>query len=314
MYRAERTDTHAAYYEHVLGTSLEIQLRAKSVTAARQAEAAILAEIARLEAVFSTYAATSELRRWLDTRGIAQPLSRELLELLTAAEGWRQETGGIFHPGTAELAGVWLSSAARKREPTAAELHGWIARRADPLWSVDAAAGTATRLTESAVTLDALAKGVIVDRACERAAAVPGVRSALVNIGGDLRASGDAGVEVAIADPSHDAENAAPIARVRLGRGALASSGGYRRGFRIGDCWYAHLFDPRRGRPVEHVASASVAAPTAAEADVLSTVFSILSPEESLALADARPEIACLLVTRDGPIYRNRRWRALERG
>ena len=56
-------------HENVLGTSLELCVRADTEEAARSAEARTLAEIDRLAAVFSGYDASSEFRRWQATIG-----------------------------------------------------------------------------------------------------------------------------------------------------------------------------------------------------------------------------------------------------
>ena len=54
-------------HENVLGTSLELCVRADTEEAARSAEARALGEIDRLAAVFSGYDAASEFRRWQRT-------------------------------------------------------------------------------------------------------------------------------------------------------------------------------------------------------------------------------------------------------
>ena len=56
-------------HENVLGTSLELCVRADTEHAARSAEAAALAEIDRLALVFSGYDAASEFCRWQTTIG-----------------------------------------------------------------------------------------------------------------------------------------------------------------------------------------------------------------------------------------------------
>jgi thiamine biosynthesis lipoprotein len=296
-----------AHYERVLGTSLEIQVVASEVVA-RQAEAAALTEIERLEAVFSCYSPTSELRRWQETRAIPVRLSPELLQVLQASERWRVATRNAFHPATEVLTQRWKRAAEAGCEPSDAELVALVAGLDEPVWQLAGAEGTATRLQDVPVNLNAIAKGFIVDRACERAAAEPGVRQVLLNLGGDLRVLGPNGVVVGIADPARDAENVAPLLRVRVTNGAVATSGGYRRGVRVGERWHSHLLDARTGQPVEHVASASVVAATAMEADVLATACSVLHPDESLALVDSLPGVACLLVTPDGQVRRSTGW------
>ena len=310
--RSVQPITWTVHRERVLGTSLELQIRADGEVAARQAETVALAEITRLEAVFSSFSETSELRRWQQTLGVPERLSTELLEVLQAGERWRAHTEDAFHPGTEALTRQWRLAAERGKLPSEAELQRLTAELTEPLWRVDMAGLTATRLRDLPINLNAIAKGYIVDRACERAVAQPGVRQALLNLGGDLRVIGPEGVGVGIADPEHDADNAPPLARIRLSNGAVATSGGYRRGVRVGERWHSHLLDARTGWPAEHVASASVVAGNAMDADVLATAFSVLQLEESLALAASLPGVACLLVSQKGEVQRSSSWLDLE--
>src|SRR3954451_15660253 len=67
-------------HENVLGTSLELRVRADTEEAARSVEARALAEIDRLAAIFSGYDASSEFRRWQATLGRATKVSPELFE------------------------------------------------------------------------------------------------------------------------------------------------------------------------------------------------------------------------------------------
>ncbi len=177
-------------------------------------------------------------------------------------------------------------------------------------WVVDRDAGTARRLTRDPVSLDAIAKGYIVTRAAARARAVEGVSEVLLNIGGDLQHFGESPVAVGIAHPLEPAENAEPIAVVRIADAALATSGGYRRGFMASGRRVSHIVDPRSGCPAERIQSASVFAPDGATADALSTAFSVLEPRASVVLADMLPGVGCLLVESDGAVTTNDAWAA----
>jgi thiamine biosynthesis lipoprotein len=86
----------AFHYEHVLGTSLELQVVAVDATVARRADAAVLAEIDRLAAILSGWTDDSELSRWQATHGVPVPVSPELAEVLALAEAWRVGTRGAF--------------------------------------------------------------------------------------------------------------------------------------------------------------------------------------------------------------------------
>jgi thiamine biosynthesis lipoprotein len=57
-----------------------------------------------------------------------------------------------------------------------------------------------------------------------------------------------------------------------------------------------HILDPRTGWPAEGIASATVLAPTAAEADALATAFYILGVERARAYCEGRPEVGAVLL------------------
>jgi thiamine biosynthesis lipoprotein ApbE len=292
--RAQRSVVH---YEHVLGTSLELQVVAERDVDARRAELEALAEVDRLEPILSCWSRSSEVARWLTTFDADVPVSPELAEVLDACETWRLRTGGAFDPAAQAIIESLRDGAGERRPDESA-----------PRWVVDRTAGTARCLTRHSVSLDAIAKGYIVTRAAARARAVDGVDDVLLNVGGDLQHFGVSPVAVGVADPSAPAENAPPIAVVRIMDAALATSGGYRRAFIANGRRVSHIVDPRTGCPAERIASASVFAVDCATADALSSAFSVLTPDDSIALAEALPGVGCLLVERDGTVITNAAW------
>ena len=304
--------SRAFHYERVLGTSLEIQIAAADEACARYAESTVLAELDRLEQILSGYSATSELAQWQLQHDVTVPVSPELADVLVAAEAWRVRTGGAFNSAAVSLVEL-LRDPVTSGVPDAAArgraIREHIHAMRQPLWTVNRASGKACRLTSLPISLDAIAKGYIVDRAALVAKEVNGVTQVLVNIGGDLRHLGSRPVLVGVADPNAPAENAAPLCSVRLTGEALATSGGYRRGFMMDGQAVSHIVDPRSGKPVSRVVSASVIAPDCMTADALSTAFSVMTPAESVALADEVGGVGCLLVEQDGTMTSNDAWR-----
>jgi len=296
-------------HENVLGTSFELRVRSRQPAAATQAEAVVLAEIDRLARVFSTYSPTSELSRWQATRHVATPVSRELAEVMGIADRWRVETGGAFHPGAALFARLWREAGDAGREPSGPVLLEGTRRLATAPWRLDAASGTAERLGDYPVTLDAVAKGWIIEQASARAWALGGMEGLLLEIGGDLRVRGTWPERIALVDPRHDEENAAPMGWVDVRDAALATSGGYRRhvGTSAGRP-RSHIIDPRTGVPAHAILGVTVIAPDGATADALSTSFCVMEPAASLRLADATPGVACLVVLADGSTATSLRW------
>ncbi len=300
------------HHENVLGTSFELHVRSVGAAAAGRAETVALAEIDRLARIFSSYSPDSEFSRWQRTRGEAVTVSQELFSVLAASDRWQTASHGAFNPGAEAFSRLWQAAAAKDTVPPAMELAAAALRVSQPAWRLDPAARTAEHLTDVPLTLNAIAKGYIIEQASAAAAKVAGVEGLLLEIGGDLRVRGRFAETIAVADPKNDAENAVPLLAVPVREAGLATSGGYRRSVKVRGQHFSHLIDPRTGEPATHVAGVTVIAPDATTADALSTTFSVLTPDESLRLAEATPDVACLLVLADGRQLRSSRWPAGE--
>lgn len=128
----------------------------------------------------------------------------------------------------------------------------------------------------AALNFNGVAKGFLVDRACELLLA-EGARSVVVNAGGDLRREGEGETPVWVRDP------ASPGALRSLGSlasGAVATSAGY---FLSGQPELPYV-DPRTGRALPGIPSVTVAAPLCVHADAL-TKLVLFGGSEHAALA-----------------------------
>ena len=298
-------------YEPLLGTVVEIYVEVDGVGREDDATAvsdAAADEMLRLQAILSSVDPTSEFSRWC--RGGDDPPSPELVAVLGLAADWQARSQGRFNPAAGRLAQVWRGAEADDRPPDPATLAALVADIARPRWSI--VDGAPVRHGDVAdCTLNALAKGWIADRAVGVALAHEGVVSAAVNAGGDIVVRGPRTLVVGIEDPATPWDNAAPLTTIELRDAGLATSGGARRGFRIGGVLHSHVLDPRSGRPVDHVASISVVAPSAAEADALATMLGVEPAVDAVAEASAM-DLACLVVTAEGQVLATERWRSIE--
>jgi thiamine biosynthesis lipoprotein len=175
------------------------------------------------------------------------------------------------------------------------------------LWKLDVSRQTATRLVDVPLSINAMAKGYIIDSVGDKAmksAEPPG--QLVINVGGDLRIWGDRKTNVAITSPFRESE--LPIAHVEFSDHAIATSGNYRRGFEIDGERFSHIVDPRTGRPTDRIPGVTVLAPTAAMADALATAFSVLTDEESLEIANRTPYVECLIVLKSGELAKSKGW------
>jgi FAD:protein FMN transferase len=309
---APGAEDFAFFHENVMGTSLELRVQADDAKAAARVEARVLAEIDRLSSIFSGYDPTSEFRRWQD--GFSQPrvVSKELFEVLQASDTWNQKSGGAFDARVQILTALWSRCERDGRSPTTVEIAEALERMRRPAWRLDPVARTAERLGDAPLSLNAIAKGYILESACN-VAMERGVRGLLLNVGGDMRACGEVARAIGVSDPRADSESSEPLAVIEVSNRAVATSSRSQRGFRIAGRWYSHIFDPRSGRPAEGTAGATVIARSSTDADALATILNVVSPEEGLKLAATLDDVECMIVREDGHVFKSPGWGRFEK-
>jgi thiamine biosynthesis lipoprotein ApbE len=306
-------EDYSFFHENVMGTSLELHVLASSPEAARWAEECVLREIDRLSGIFSGYDKNSEFSRWQSGAKAPVRVSEELFELMTACDFWRTKGAGAFDPRVEILTLLYARGARENRMPTAQELADAKANMLFPAWRLERESHTALRLSDCPLSLNGIAKGYIIERACTAAwQSERGVLGLLLNVGGDIRVCGQAPRVIGISSPWADSESSEPVGLIVVKDRAVATSGNSQRGFQIGEHWYSHVLDPRTGLPVDRVVSATVVAPRSADADALAKVFSVLSTAESLRLASSLTDVDCLIMTREGGVARTRGWYGYE--
>lgn len=245
---------------------------------------------------------------------MAVPVSRSLFDALADFDHWRSRTDGALDPSVEAATRLWKQATGEGRTPTEAEIEQVREAMAQPHWSLDAAHQTATRLSDTPLALASFVKSKILDQAADAALAA-GASGVLLNAGGDVIARGAMLQVVEIADPKTAADNAQPIDAVMVQDRAVATSGGARRGFEIGQAViaatpaYSHLMDPQTARPVSHVLSSTVIARDAATAGALATAFAVMPVAQSEALAASLPQVDYMLVLADGSRRSSAGWR-----
>lgn len=226
-----------------------------------------MAEIRRLEQVFSLYLPDSALVRLnRDARLDAPPF--ELLECLTLAATVHRASGGAFDPTVQPLWQAMAAALTRGAPLTEAEraqagaLIGWQGVTLDP--------AAITLRPGMALTLNGIAQGYIADRVAALLAS-HGLTRALVDTG-ELVALPEAGWPVTLASGGG----------ITLRDRALATSAPLGMTFG-GDGVSSHILDPRTGAPLRAAwSSVSVSAPSAALADALSTATCLMATEQSV--------------------------------
>ncbi len=302
----------------LLGTVVEVRVEVlvevpvemeESERAAQRVSDAVVTEIERLESVFSMYRPDSELNRW--KRGEVPEPSAEFCAVMESAVDWQVRSAAAFNPLAGVLSAAWAHAEALGTHPTAELLRDLASSIAEP--RVEFRNGIPIPIGDcTALNLNAIAKGAIVDRALQLAVDRFAPPLLLVNAGGDIAQRGVGTSVVGIENPLRPYDNEPPVARIGLRNQGLATSGGSRRGFRIDGTWFSHVIDPRTGYPVESQAAISVVASSAMTADVIATVAGVVSPVEAIAFVEPFVDIGCLVIEPTGTLRRDSTWAAIE--
>jgi FAD:protein FMN transferase len=154
----------------------------------------------------------------------------------------------------------------------------------------------------TSLTLNGIAQGYAADRAMA-ALAAHGIEHALIDTG-ELAGLGRRQGSPWRIGIQHPRAADAFIALARLDHRCLATSGDYATAFSP-DHRYNHIFDPRSGDSPQELASVSIAAPTAMEADALSTAAFVLGAQGALDLLATMPGVDALLVLKTGGVIKS---------
>lgn len=301
-----------AQRDGVLGTSFQMQVAG----AGRQTQAAVdaaLAEVARQQALLSTWDPATPLSAYNAGTRAASALPQDITRVLALCEQWRQRSAGAFSCRLGGLAGQWRQAEGEGRLPDRIALR----RQARALAGMDVPGdGPLDPAAGLRFDVDGLAKGYIIDRALDKArAAAPRATGIAIDIGGDAVYWGhpdDATAwTVGVADPKRPLDNGTPLARVHLETLSIAASGHTSRGYRFGNRHLSHILDPQQGWPVAYAPGATVVARDTVTADALATALTVLPISEGLALVERTDGAAALIVSDSGIPFASARWPAL---
>lgn len=308
---ASRTPSpHFARTGFAMGTVIEAKIVAADSTAAAVALDAAFAELARLEALTTSYSEESEVARLAAAEGWVEDVDPDVAALLRFSRQVAQRSSGAFDPTAGALVRLWGFG----REPSVPSPEALAAARATIGWAQleplamladpggdSGGSPRAWKLGRDGMELDlgGVAKGYGVDLAADLLASSGS--GCLVNAGGDLAVRGTkrdgSGWLIGIQDP-RDPQRIFLKVRVQ-GRQAVATSGDYQRTFEADGETYHHLLDPRTGYPARGVRSVTVIAPTCAAADAWATAAFVLGPELGLEALARERDVEGVLVTED---------------
>ncbi len=289
-----------------MGTDVEVLAVGADDAAMATLRTLAVAALEAREARWSRFRPTSELCRINEASGAPVVVSPDTFALIAlAVDAWR-ETGGRYDPTVLAA----LAAAGYDRDFDAVSRDADVAVGSPP--EVPGCEGIqldalvrAVRVPRGvALDLGGIGKGYAADGVSAELydAEIPGVRGVLVNLGGDLRARGDApephGWVVDVDDPLGTGRTGL----LAVAEGAIATSTRLRRAWSRGGRVHHHLIDPGTGEAAESgLASVTVIAGEAWRAEVLAKAAFIAGADDGAALVIAAGATG-LFVTDDGEV------------
>jgi thiamine biosynthesis lipoprotein len=293
------------YGRQAMASDFQLHLVAGRDDHGPEAALAALDVVDEIETQLTVYRETSEVLD-INRRAALEPVPVEprLFELLRRSLELSRATGGAYDITSGPLSRVWGFTRRQGRVPDEAERTAALDFVGYERVELDDAAQT-VRFTQPGVeiNLNSIGKGYALDRAAEvlRDFQVHdflwhGGQSSVLTGGAPQRRADGEPAGAWVVGVGHPLRPERRLAEVVVGDRAVGTSGAGFQFFRHEGKRYGHILDPRTGMPAEGVFSVTVVAPTAAEADALSTAFYVLGCEGAERYCAARPEIGFLML------------------
>ena len=281
-----------------MGTTFEVRIAGRGAEAARHASEGAFGELDRLERELSRFNPYSDVSQLNGVEvGCLVRMGIATFECLQLAEQVWRATNGAFDVTLGALCDLWLDGRAGGEAPGEEGPASALPPAGMDLLALEPDGLYAARLGEGvAVDLGGIGKGYALDRMAEvlaegwdvDAVLLDGGQSTVLAVG---RPPGEDGWPVALRAPAGGED---VIGRLRLADRALSGSATTAR---------RHIIDPRTRRPAEGSLASWVLAPTAAEADSLSTAFVVMSPEEVERCCREHDDVSAMLAVGRGDGY-----------
>lgn len=291
-------------FHELMGTFVQVTVTADNEQKAQECIDAAFERMREINRQMNDHDPNSPISRLTQT-AFLQPaaISPELFEIIETSIQYSKLSDGAFDITIGPETQLWRKMAQTGQKPLEQELAQARAKVGYEKLILDAANRTLQFAVEGMkLDVGAIAKGYAVDLAV-KVMQQKGADGGMVDIGGNIRCFGQGPGEkgiwlIGLQDPRNDQQI---LMELRLNDMAVATSGDYRRTVVIGGEPHSHILNPKSAESVKEVASVTIIAPTATDADALSTTVSVLGKEKGLALLEQTGNAEAILITSQEP-------------
>ncbi len=264
-------------------------------------------KIHRLSDIMTRHKSSSQVSN-LNSSGTLNEIPPELMEVLRSSLHYHGISQGTFDITVKPIVDLYQDSFRfRNSPPSPEDLEQALARVGSHHLRITPDSVSFAR-NEMEVTLDGIAKGYIIDQAMSLLRQ-QGIQHVLINAGGDILAHGGKGEDkpwrIGIQDPWNRKRQADAVS---LNSGAVATSGNYEVFFDREKLFH-HLIMPPTGSPAHDVASLSIRATSAMEADALATAAFVMGPTRGMQFIDQVPGVEGLMINSHRQKTSSSRWK-----
>ena len=265
-----------------------------------------VAEMKRIEQVFTTYKPDSQTNLINDNAGIKPvAVAAEVFNLIERSIGISKITQGAFDISYGSIdKSLWNFDKTMTQLPSSEE-----AKRAVHLIDyrnivLDKNAGTVF-LKEKGMRIGfgGTGKGYAAEMA-KKVLMANGISSGIINASADLTAwrlqPNGKQWTIGIANPDFPQE---AFSYLEISNKAVATSGNYEKYVMIGGKKYSHTIDPKTGMPITGIKSVTIISDNAEFADAMATPISVMGINAGLFLINQIPDLHCIIIDDNNQLF-----------
>lgn len=292
----------------LMGSRFEITAIHEDKEIANDAVIAAIDEISSIESLISSWSATSQTSLINKNAGIHPVKVDEALSgLISRSKKISQLTDGAFDISFASISHLWNFNNASGKLPDSSEVESLLhlVNYKNIILNKEGSS-VFLKNTGMKIGFGGIGKGFAANKAKE-AMLERGIKSGLINAGGDLTAWGSpkdkTHWEIGIADPEKKKAYKAWLAINDL---SVVTSGDYEHFLEIDGVKYSHIINPKTGFPAMGIKSVTIISPDAELSDALATSVFVMGVEHGLSLINSLKNVECLIIDSSNKFWQSK--------